>query len=56
MQIYILISLSKLILEKNILDKNYIGSVRVNDNNNRNYEPAAGRNYLVGVNASYQFK
>ena len=41
---------------ENILDKNYIGSVRVNDNNNRNYEPAAGRNYLVGINASYQFK
>ena len=41
---------------ENILDKNYIGSVRVNDNNFRNYEPAAGRNYLVGINASYQFK
>ena len=41
---------------ENIFDKSYIGSVRVNDNNNRNYEAAAGRNYLLGINASYQFK
>ena len=40
---------------ENIFDKSYIGSVRVNDNNNRNFEPSAGRNYLVGVKATYQF-
>jgi iron complex outermembrane recepter protein len=41
---------------ENIFDKNYIGSVRVNDANNRNFEAAPARNYLVGVSASYQFK
>jgi iron complex outermembrane receptor protein len=40
---------------ENIFDKSYVGSVRVNDNNNRNYEAAATRNYLLGVNASYRF-
>lgn len=40
---------------ENIFDKSYIGSVRVNDNNNRNFEPSAGRNYLVGFKATYQF-
>jgi len=41
---------------ENLLDKSYIGAVRVNDNNFRNFEPASDRNYLVGVSASYQFK
>jgi iron complex outermembrane receptor protein len=41
---------------ENILDKNYIGSVRVNDANNRNFEAAPPRNYLVGVSVNYQFK
>jgi iron complex outermembrane recepter protein len=40
---------------ENIFDKSYIGSVRVNDNQNRNFEPSPGRNYLVGVKATYQF-
>ena len=48
--------ISEFLRVENIFDKSYIGSVRVNDSNNRNYEPAAGRNYLVGINASYQFK
>jgi len=41
---------------ENIFDRSYIGAVRVNDSNNRNFEPGAGRNYLLGLNASYQFK
>ena len=41
---------------ENIFDKDYIGSVRVNDSSQRNFEPSAGRNYLVGISASYQFK
>ena len=41
---------------ENIFDKNYIGSVRVNDSNYRNFEPAPPRNYLVGVSVNYQFK
>ena len=41
---------------ENIGDKDYIGSVRVNDfNNERYYEPAAGRNWLMGLNATYRF-
>ncbi|MDP3269402.1 MAG: TonB-dependent receptor, partial [Legionella sp.] len=40
---------------ENITDKDYIGSVRVNDGNALFFEPAAGRNYLLGVNAQYKF-
>jgi iron complex outermembrane receptor protein len=47
---------SEFIRVENIFDKSYVGSVRVNDNSNRNYEPSAARNYLIGINASYQFK
>ncbi len=39
----------------NVGNKNYIGSVIVADANNRFYEPAPGRNYLIGVNAEFQF-
>jgi len=47
--------LSEFVRVENIFDKEYIGSVRVNDNNGRFYEPAAGRNWLLGFNASYRF-
>jgi iron complex outermembrane receptor protein len=40
---------------ENLFDKDYIGSVRINDGNSRFYEPAAGRSYLVGLSANYQF-
>jgi len=40
---------------ENIFDKDYIGSVRVNDSNLRFFEPAAGRNYLLGLSARYKF-
>jgi iron complex outermembrane receptor protein len=40
---------------ENIFDKDYIGSVRVNDGNSRFYEPAASRNYLLSVGATYKF-
>jgi iron complex outermembrane receptor protein len=40
---------------ENIADKDYIGSIRVNDGNSRFFEPAAGRNWMVGVNANYRF-
>jgi iron complex outermembrane receptor protein len=39
----------------NALDKEYIGSLIVNESNRRYYEPAPGRNYTVGLNASYSF-
>ena len=39
---------------ENLFDKEYIGSVRINDAN-LPFEPAAGRNYLLGLNAKYKF-
>lgn len=48
--------ISEFLRIENIFDRSYIGAVRVNDSNNRNFEPGAGRNYLLGLNASYQFK
>lgn len=40
---------------ENITDKEYIGSVRVNDSNSRFYEPAMGRAWMLGINANYRF-
>jgi len=39
----------------NLLDKDYIGSVIVGDANKRYYEAAPGRNWVLGINAQYQF-
>lgn len=39
----------------NIADRKYVGSVIVNDGNGRYFEPAPGRTWLLGVNASYAF-
>jgi iron complex outermembrane receptor protein len=39
----------------NLFDRNYIGSVIVGDSNRRYYEPAPGRNWVLGVSAQYQF-
>ncbi|WP_020166847.1 MULTISPECIES: TonB-dependent receptor family protein [Methylotenera] len=48
-------SFAEYIRVENIFDKEYIGSVRVNDGNNLFFEPAADRNYLLGLSASYKF-
>jgi len=40
---------------ENMFDKEYIGSVRVNDSNQRYFEPAQNRNYLLGISANYKF-
>jgi iron complex outermembrane receptor protein len=40
---------------ENMFDKDYIGSVRVGDTNKRFFETATGRNFLLGLNASYKF-
>ncbi|EFS9233199.1 TonB-dependent receptor, partial [Salmonella enterica] len=40
----------------NLFDKEYIGSVIVNESNGRYYEPALGRNYGVGINLAWQFE
>ncbi|WP_164675511.1 TonB-dependent receptor family protein [Ottowia oryzae] len=39
----------------NLGDKRYVGSVIVNDGNGRFFEPAPGRQWAVGVSASYAF-
>lgn len=39
----------------NLFDKDYIGSIRVNDTNTRFFEPAPGRNWIAGVKATYAF-
>jgi len=39
----------------NVTDKNYVGSVIVADGNGRFYEPAPGRNWLLGVSAQLTF-
>ncbi len=39
----------------NLFDEKYVGSVRVNDTNSRFYEPAPGRNWILGVKANYAF-
>jgi iron complex outermembrane receptor protein len=40
----------------NLFDRNYIGSVIVNESNGRYYEPAPGRNYSLGLTVSYAFQ
>jgi len=40
----------------NLLNRNYIGSVIVNESNGRFFEPSPGRNYLVGISAAYRFQ
>jgi iron complex outermembrane receptor protein len=47
--------ISEYLRVENIFDKDYIGSVKVNDSKLRYFEPAAGRNYLIGINATYRF-
>jgi len=39
----------------NLFDRNYAGSVIVNEGNGRFFEPAPGRTWLAGFNASYSF-
>jgi iron complex outermembrane receptor protein len=39
----------------NLADRNYVGSVIVGDTNGRFFEPAAGRNFLVGVSVNAKF-
>jgi iron complex outermembrane receptor protein len=39
----------------NLFDRDYISAVRINDSNGEFYEAGAGRNYIVGLSASYRF-
>ena len=46
---------SEFVRVENIFDRNYVGSVKVNDASTQFYEPGNGRNWLVGINASSSF-
>jgi iron complex outermembrane receptor protein len=46
---------SEYVRVENMFDKDYIGSVRVNDSSSRFFEAATSRNYLVGLGANYKF-
>lgn len=48
--------LAEFVRIENIFDKGYVGSIRVADSNRSFYEAASGRNWLLGLNASYMFK
>nr|WP_174507466.1 TonB-dependent receptor [Acinetobacter sp. Marseille-Q1620] len=39
----------------NLFDKNYVGSVIVNESNGRYFEPAEGRNFSAGLSIAKQF-
>ena len=47
--------LSEFLRVDNLADRSYIGSVIVNESNGRFYEPAPGRNYMVGLQAKLNF-
>lgn len=47
--------LNEFVRVENLFDKDYIGSVRVADLNSSYYEPAPGRTWLLGLNASFEF-
>jgi iron complex outermembrane receptor protein len=50
------LSFSQFFRINNLLDRSYVGSVIVNQASSQFYEPAPGRNWMIGGNASYQFK
>jgi len=50
------LSFSQFFRINNILDRSYVGSVIVNQASSQFYESAPGRNWMIGGNATYQFK
>lgn len=40
----------------NLFDREYVGSVIVNESNGRYYDPAPGRNYGIGLNLAWRFE
>ncbi|HGV3492047.1 TPA: TonB-dependent receptor PqqU [Klebsiella quasipneumoniae subsp. quasipneumoniae] len=40
----------------NLFDREYVGSVIINESNGRYYEPAPGRNYGIGLNLAWRFE
>jgi iron complex outermembrane receptor protein len=47
--------LAEFVRVENLFERDYVGSVKVNDSGSQFYEPGAGRNWLLGLNASYKF-
>jgi iron complex outermembrane receptor protein len=47
--------LNEFLRVENLFDKEYVGSIRVGDSNGSYYEAAPTRNWLLGLNAGYQF-
>ncbi len=47
--------LKEFIRVENMFDKEYVGSVRINDGNRLFFETGADRNYLLGLSAQYKF-
>jgi iron complex outermembrane receptor protein len=48
-------SLREFVRVDNLANRDYVGSVIVNEGNARYFEPAPGRSWLVGISAGYQF-
>jgi iron complex outermembrane receptor protein len=48
-------ALRELLRIDNLANKNYVGSVIVNEGNGRFFEPAPGRTWLLGASAAYAF-
>lgn len=48
-------TLSEFVRVDNLFDRQYSGSVIVNEGNSRSFGPAPGRHYLVGASAQYRF-
>ena len=48
-------TLREFVRVNNLADRNYVGSVIVGDTNQRFFEPAAGRNFLIGVTVNARF-
>jgi iron complex outermembrane recepter protein len=48
-------TLREFIRVNNLADRNYVGSVIVDDTNSRFFEPAGRRNYLAGITVNAKF-
>jgi iron complex outermembrane receptor protein len=48
-------TLREFVRVNNLAGRNYVGSVIVGDTNGRFFEPAAGRNFLVGASVNAKF-
>lgn len=49
------LKLDEFVRVANLLGQNYVGAVVIADHNGRYFEPAPGRNFMVGITASYRF-